>query len=164
MRLCFWCRGTNGAGWAGCPGDCVCGGITGEAAGGTAGGAGEGRPVGWGGISFCGVLVGAAALAMGPGEASGICCLNSGAGGLLFQPSYFSLGQNLDTPILQPSSPTPQTPTTQCLVFLCLASQGHHACLSSKVVHSSLLEALSLPFQLPLVNGSLKILNGKLQE
>lgn len=46
MRLCFWCSGTMGAGWAGCPGDCVCGGITGEAAGGTAGGAGEGRPVG----------------------------------------------------------------------------------------------------------------------
>ena len=38
-----------GAGWAGCPGDCVWGGITGEAAGGTAGGAGDGRPVGcWG--------------------------------------------------------------------------------------------------------------------
>lgn len=67
MRFCFWWSCTMGAGWAGCPGDCVCGGITGEAAGGTAGGAGEGRPVGWGGISFCGVLVGAAALAMGPG-------------------------------------------------------------------------------------------------
>lgn len=52
MRLCFWWSGTMGAGWAGCPGDCVWGGITGEAAGGTAGGAGEGRPVGCGGISF----------------------------------------------------------------------------------------------------------------
>lgn len=71
MRFCFWWSCTMGAGWAGCPGDCVCGGITGEAAGGTAGGAGEGRPVGWGGISFCGVLVGAAALAMGPGGGGG---------------------------------------------------------------------------------------------
>ena len=67
MRFCFWCSCTMGAGCAGCPGDCVWGGMTGEAAGGTAGGAGEGRPVGCGGISFCGALVGAAAFAIGPG-------------------------------------------------------------------------------------------------
>lgn len=38
-------------------------------------------------------------------------------------------------------------PTTQCLVFLCLASQGHHACLSSKAVHllfSSFVSAISI--------------------
>lgn len=55
-----------GGGCAGCPGDCVWGGITGEAAGGTEGGAGEGRPVGWGGINFWGGLEGAAAFTIGP--------------------------------------------------------------------------------------------------
>lgn len=40
--------------------------MTGEAAGGTEGGAGEGRPVGCGGTSFCGPLAGAAAFTMGP--------------------------------------------------------------------------------------------------
>ncbi|TNN58604.1 hypothetical protein EYF80_031224 [Liparis tanakae] len=39
-----WIR-IMGGGWEGCPGDCVWGGITGEAAGGTEGGAGEGLPV-----------------------------------------------------------------------------------------------------------------------
>lgn len=53
-------------GCEGWPGDCVCGGITGEAAGGTDGGAGDGRPVGCGGISFCGAFKGAAALTSGP--------------------------------------------------------------------------------------------------
>lgn len=53
-------------GIAGWPGDCVWGGMTGEAAGGTEGGAGEGLPVGWGGISFCGALDGAAAFTIGP--------------------------------------------------------------------------------------------------
>ena len=71
MRFCFWCSCTMGAGWAGCPGDWVWGGMTGEAAGGTAGGAGEGRPVGCGGISFCGALAGAAALAIGPARKRG---------------------------------------------------------------------------------------------
>ena len=60
-----------GGGWAGCPGDWVWGGMTGEAAGGTEGGAGEGRPVGCGGISFWGALDGAAAFTMGPGERDG---------------------------------------------------------------------------------------------
>lgn len=40
--------------------------MTGEAAGGTEGGAGEGRPVGWGGINFWGGLEGAAAFTIGP--------------------------------------------------------------------------------------------------
>lgn len=40
--------------------------MTGEAAGGTEGGTGEGRPVGCGGIGFCGPLAGAAAPTMGP--------------------------------------------------------------------------------------------------
>lgn len=43
--------------------------MTGEAAGGTEGGAGEGLPVGWGGISFCWALEGAAAFTIGPGPA-----------------------------------------------------------------------------------------------
>jgi hypothetical protein len=56
-----------GEGWTGCPGDWVWGGMTGEAAGGMEGGAGEGRPVGWGGINFWGALEGAAAFTIGPG-------------------------------------------------------------------------------------------------
>lgn len=40
--------------------------MTGEAAGGTEGGTGDGRPVGCGGISFCGALEGVAAFTMGP--------------------------------------------------------------------------------------------------
>ena len=68
MRFCLaWC-GIMGVGWAGCPGDCVWGGKTGEAAGGKGGGAGEGRPVGCGGRSFWGMLEGAAAFTMGPGR------------------------------------------------------------------------------------------------
>lgn len=65
IRFCFWWR-IIGGGRAGCPGECVWGGITGEAAGGTEGGAGEGLPVGWGGISFWGGLDGAAAFTTGP--------------------------------------------------------------------------------------------------
>lgn len=42
--------------------------MTGEAAGGTEGGTGDGRPVGCGGISFCGALEGVAAFTMGPTE------------------------------------------------------------------------------------------------
>ncbi|KAF3852224.1 hypothetical protein F7725_005579 [Dissostichus mawsoni] len=44
MRFCLVWKGIMGVGCAGWPGDWVCGGITGEAAGGTEGGAGEGRP------------------------------------------------------------------------------------------------------------------------
>lgn len=69
MRFCFWWS-IMGGGSAGWPGDCVCGGMTGEAAGGTEGGAGEGLPVGCGGISFWGALEGAAAFTIGP---SGHC-------------------------------------------------------------------------------------------
>lgn len=65
MRFCFWWSIMEG-GMGGWPGDCVWGGMTGEAAGGTEGGAGEGLPVGWGGISFCGALDGAAAFTIGP--------------------------------------------------------------------------------------------------
>ncbi len=69
MRFCFWCSGTMVLGWDGwarCPGDWVCGGMTGDAAGGTDGGAGEGRPVGCGGISFWGALDGVTVLTRGP--------------------------------------------------------------------------------------------------
>lgn len=65
MRFCFWWS-IMGGGCAGWPGDCVWGGITGEAAGGTEGGAGDGLPVGWGGINFWGGLDGAAAFTIGP--------------------------------------------------------------------------------------------------
>lgn len=42
--------------------------MTGEAAGGTEGGTGDGRPVGCGGISFCGALEGVAAFTRGPAQ------------------------------------------------------------------------------------------------